>query len=394
MADAFTDLLEASRNKLLRAIGDSAEITFLRPPGNIGDHLIHAGTRQLLAGVPYSEVSILQSENVTGDTAVVGGGGGWCGPFHDMPLFLPAIEERFERVIVFPSSFDVRVESVKRWLLKTKALVFAREEISFQQINDLCNAEIALDCAFFFNFDTYKRLNGRGTLTAFRTDGEAGSGAIPPDNNDISQTCDSLDEWLWTIARCAAVRTDRAHVTIAAAMLGKRVDYRASNYHKVPAIVEYSLPGFPVHRIAEETTSQPHMSAAIHHQAVRASTKADSHLKWTEAQRLVMQELADLIPEQSTFLFVDEEQIGSLPIPGRLRLPFLERHGQYWGPPEDDDQAIQELTRLRQSGAGFMVFAWPAFWWLDHYAGLHEHLNRDFRCALRNDRLIAFDLRK
>ena len=43
------------------------------------------------------------------------------------------------------------------------------------------------------------------------------------------------------------MRTDRAHVMIAAAMLGKPVEYAASNYHKLPAIAEWSLDAFPVH---------------------------------------------------------------------------------------------------------------------------------------------------
>jgi exopolysaccharide biosynthesis predicted pyruvyltransferase EpsI len=54
-----------------------------------------------------------------------------------------------------------------------------------------------------------------------------------------------MDHWLWTIARHDTVATDRAHVMIAAAMLGKRVEYHGTNYHKVTAIAEYSLPAFP-----------------------------------------------------------------------------------------------------------------------------------------------------
>ena len=42
------------------------------------------------------------------------------------------------------------------------------------------------------------------------------------------------------------VCTDRAHVMIAAAMLGKPVEYRSSTYHKVPAIARYALRGYPV----------------------------------------------------------------------------------------------------------------------------------------------------
>ena len=53
----------------------------------------------------------------------------------------------------------------------------------------------------------------------------------------------------------------------------------------------------------------------------------------------------------------------------------------------------QELERLRQSGASFIVFAWPAFWWLDHYRELADYARKNFRCVLRNPDLLIFDLR-
>src|SRR5205823_10070645 len=118
-----------------------------------------------------------------------------------------------------------------------KALIFARENESYAQIRNLCRAELAHDAAFFFDYSPYQR-RGQGTLNAFRTDPEALPLGLPPDNNDISVTCQTLDEWLWTIARHDTIRTDRTHVTIAAALLGKRVRFRPSNYHKLPAIVE------------------------------------------------------------------------------------------------------------------------------------------------------------
>ncbi|MGH9937965.1 MAG: polysaccharide pyruvyl transferase family protein, partial [Blastocatellia bacterium] len=205
------------------------------------------GTRRLLSGLHYKEASILNLSGAGGDLALIAGGGAWCGPYHDMPKHLPLVEERFRRVIVLPSSFDVTVDRVKKALLKTRALVFARERVSYEQIRGLCKADLAHDCAFFFDYSPDMRA-GRGELPAYRTDAEALPGKIPADNNDISVTCESLDEWLWTISRHEVVRTDRAHVMIAAAMMGKRVVYRASNYHKTPAIAEFALQAFPVAR--------------------------------------------------------------------------------------------------------------------------------------------------
>ena len=51
---------------------------------------------------------------------------------------------------------------------------------------------------------------------SYRTDEESVLSVIPESNHDISRSCSSLDEWLWTIARHAVVKTDRAHVMIAA----------------------------------------------------------------------------------------------------------------------------------------------------------------------------------
>ena len=89
-------------------------------------------------------------------------------------------------------------------------------------------------------------------MVSYRTDVESVLSAIPEGNHDISKSCSSLDEWLWTIARHASVKTDRAHVMIAAALLGKTVDYCTSSYHKVPAIADYALRLFPVRRIEPE----------------------------------------------------------------------------------------------------------------------------------------------
>jgi hypothetical protein len=44
-------------------------------------------------------------------------------------------------------------------------------------------------------------------------------------------------------------------------------------------------------------------------------------------------------------------------------------------------------------GVSFIVFGWPAFWWLDYYSGLHRHLRSSSRCVVHNDCLVVFDLR-
>jgi GT2 family glycosyltransferase/exopolysaccharide biosynthesis predicted pyruvyltransferase EpsI len=244
--------LQRSRQEIIRALGEYPDLVFVRGIGNIGDELIWAGTRRLLQDFVYREIDIEELPRATGPTVVICGGGAFCHPFHEfMPQVLAVAELRFERVIVLPSSFDTSVDAVRAALQRSRALIFAREQESYRLIRPLCDARIAHDCAFFFDYEPYRASgSGEGTLNAFRTDDEAsGEHPLPSENDDISLTAGSLDAWLRRIAAHELIRTDRAHVMIAAAMLGKRVEFVPGSYFKVPAIAEYALGGFPVKRL-------------------------------------------------------------------------------------------------------------------------------------------------
>ena len=112
-----------------------------------------------------------------------------------------------------------------------------------------------------------------------------------------------------------------------------------------------------------------------------------------EQLQLAIQELTALIPARDKFILVDDEKWGTEVVKEQHAIPFLEKNGQYWGSPQDDDTAIQELERLHRSGANFIVFGWPAFWWLDHYTELNHYIRKHYLCVQQNDRLIVFDLR-
>jgi len=319
---------------LLETLTGSRDVTFVRSVGNVGDELIWAGTRRLLADVAYREVGISELDGVSGHTVLLSGGGAWSQPYHELlPDVLGALDASFERVVVLPSSFDLEVHSVRRALARTRGVVFAREPVSYRLISQVCRAQLACDCAFFFDFASYRR-GGYGELTAHRADRESplwgevyvvdsggeerpfaagvegshdaswpapearcrfrlysgtrrerciaevavgadrpefrsetqdgtllevspvvqspgGHAAatvrwrvkrgLPDDNVDISAQSPSLDAWLWTIARYERIRTDRAHVMIAAAMLDKTVEVRSSSTHKVPAIARWNF---------------------------------------------------------------------------------------------------------------------------------------------------------
>jgi predicted O-methyltransferase YrrM len=114
---------------------------------------------------------------------------------------------------------------------------------------------------------------------------------------------------------------------------------------------------------------------------------------WESRVRTLMADLSPIIPVGQSFLFVDNEEIRTA-LAGFAGIPFPERDGAWAGPPANDAAAIEELDRQRRAGASFIVFAWPAFWWLEHYAKFHRFLRWGFPCILRNEHLIAFDLRR
>jgi|GEM_PF-227657 len=114
---------------------------------------------------------------------------------------------------------------------------------------------------------------------------------------------------------------------------------------------------------------------------------------WFYEVQVAISELSAHIPLGKSFILVDEGQwAGDQVIAGRFAIPFLEREGRYWGRPADDATAIRELERLREAGASFIAFVWPAFWWLNYYSHFSRYLRAMYRRVLENERLLLFAL--
>lgn len=280
MSATIRSAIERSRQAILDEIGDAQDVVFIRGLGNMGDELIWEGTRALLSERIYREVEFEAVCSASGELALLTGGGALCRPHHEwMTRALAIAALRFERVIVLPSSLDPSEDAVRRALAATRATVFAREEESYRRIRSLCDARLAHDCAFFFEFGPYRR-EGHGRLDVYRTDSEARSGRVPapPGNDDISLTASSLQEWLEAIASHELIRTDRAHVMIAAAMMGKRVEYWPNSYHKLDAIAAYALGDLPVQRLEQPLGETRRVGPITHSADVTGSNGRDSRV--------------------------------------------------------------------------------------------------------------------
>ena len=113
--------------------------------------------------------------------------------------------------------------------------------------------------------------------------------------------------------------------------------------------------------------------------------------QWSSRASLALRDLRSVTSQAARVVLADEDALGVEWQAPEL-LPFLERNGWYAGPPPDDATALHELERVRRGGATHIAFAWPAFWWLEHYRRLAVELRERSRCVLESSDLIVFEL--
>jgi len=247
-----------------RAVGDfirtKGEILLLsNMPGNIGDHLIWAGTERLLEleAIPYQRVTVEEVRNSLGktlesSTLIVPGNAAMTTRWNEwLPGVIQKSSEIFQSVIIFPAEYEPEVESVDSALKCANVFPFAREAESYGQIKHYGKAALSLDPALWaFNFydetssDAGDMKLGK-VLLALRTD--AGSrlseSNLKPTylNNDISLSTPSLSEFLSLIKTADTIVSDRLHVVVAAVMLGKSVRFIDPYNEKISRYVRYNF---------------------------------------------------------------------------------------------------------------------------------------------------------
>ncbi|HJQ79638.1 MAG TPA: class I SAM-dependent methyltransferase [Lacipirellulaceae bacterium] len=113
---------------------------------------------------------------------------------------------------------------------------------------------------------------------------------------------------------------------------------------------------------------------------------------WQNLVLRVSVDLATTTRPGDVIVLVDEDRFGALYLPGRIVRPFIERDGIYYGPPQNDAEAIQELDRMQADGASYLAIGWPAFWWLSHYKRFAKHLEDHFFTVLRNEQVVMYRL--
>lgn len=126
---------------------------------------------------------------------------------------------------------------------------------------------------------------------------------------------------------------------------------------------------------------------AIHHWG-RSWAAAEIAMVRPAAER----RLEELLPPGTTCVCVDGG-LGLAWSDGRAGVPFVERHGDDYGPPVDDAQALAEVARHRRRGVRWFVVLSTESWWLTHYPGLFSFLHAESEEVVEDRSLIAFRLR-
>ena len=125
----------------------------------------------------------------------------------------------------------------------------------------------------------------------------------------------------------------------------------------------------------------------------------ETHFDYVEHAATLRDCITQAVPESHDFILVDDASMSIDVIGDRRPLPFLESGGVFNGWPDNDTEAIAEIERMRADGASFIVFAKPAFYWLDFYSGLREYLCQRFPCLAYRSHpghavCVIFDLRQ
>jgi exopolysaccharide biosynthesis predicted pyruvyltransferase EpsI len=232
-------------------------IHFFPNPGNAGDGFIAHATYELFSRFGVSYTAYKGSEIAQGDPVVIGGGGNLVeGRYTDVATLVRNHSER--QVVLLPHTIVGYADIVAK--TADKLTLFIRDPVSHALAlangADPKRTFLSHDLTFFLNRSVLAPFHklGKGILYALRTDRESsGVLAISPDNIDLSLSwcgdlwsdplfCKMSTESLASyIAQFESVLTDRLHISILSAMLGKQVTMLPNSYFKNRAVWEHSL---------------------------------------------------------------------------------------------------------------------------------------------------------
>jgi GT2 family glycosyltransferase len=102
------------------------------------------------------------------------------------------------------------------------------------------------------------------------------------------------------------------------------------------------------------------------------------NVRYEREMAAIREAVKEAVPAGETVLVISRGDDELLRLNGRRSLHFPQAADGRWAGhhPADSAEAIEQLEALRRDGAGYLVVPPPYLWWLRHYQGLREHLDR------------------
>lgn len=243
------NIIELDLKKYLSQFS-GGRVDFYRFSGNYGDSLIYHGTKTLLNELNIHINFVEIDSGISNDILFIDGGGNFVDEYDDVYNFLVKKHRMYKKIVLLSHTIGGERQSKLIQSLGSNVTIFCREKVTYEFVKkNATKVECYLwhDCAFYNDLTNYSRF-GEGILNSFRVDVESNKKELPNDNEDISYDgwcMKPLQEFLGKIQKYGEIRTDRLHVAIASAMLGKRVLFYSNSYYKNMAVYEYSFKKYP-----------------------------------------------------------------------------------------------------------------------------------------------------
>lgn len=116
--------------------------------------------------------------------------------------------------------------------------------------------------------------------------------------------------------------------------------------------------------------------------------------EWEQVLQAIARTIQRVVPQDASILTVDKYDPTLLHLSERKGWHFPDRRLLPDVHPRNSEVAIQHLEQLRARGAAYLVFPSAAFWWLDHYTELRQHLEVSAQHMWSDEQCIIYCLGK
>lgn len=210
-------------------------IGYVRPHGNVGDHLIEAATEQLFTAFSIDWIDWTPSDPQPVDALAFGGGGNMGALYRDNWNLRTACLQSGLPVTILPQSFLAEEP-------RAFHRVFVRERCSWKYCPD---AELAPDLALALDIGEFPPAT-RELGVLLRSDKE-NRVLRPWFSQDPVKLCRTPDEYLRLAASYARIVTDRLHFAVCGLLLGRHTTLLPNAYHKNRSMYETWLADLGCH---------------------------------------------------------------------------------------------------------------------------------------------------